>query len=134
MIGSLLRLALIPIYIAIAAVVMVLMAAIFIRLADERYAERLLKRIGRIRPLRRRMIHSYLRELEKTNPVAARAYAKLERISGDASMRHTDAALSVLSGAERRAYLDVFADEEPAMNRAQRRRRVRSRRERAAGR
>jgi len=133
-IGSLLRLGLVPVYIVVAAVVLVLMAAIFIRLADGRYAERLLTRTARFRPLRRRMIHSYLRELEKTNPVAARAYAKLERISGDASMRHTDAALSVLSAAERRAYLDVFADEEPALNRAQRRRSLRSRQERTGGR
>jgi hypothetical protein len=114
--------------------VLVLVALIFIRLADRRYAERLLKRIARLRPLRRRMIHSYIRDLEKTNPVAARAYAKLERISGDASMRLTDAALSVLSQAERRAYLDVFPDEEPALNRAQRRRKVRSHQGRAGGR
>jgi hypothetical protein len=134
MIGSLLRLGLVPVYIAITAVVLVLVALIFIRLADRRYAERLLKRIARLRPLRRRMIHSYIRDLEKTNPVAARAYAKLERISGDASMRLTDAALSVLSQAERRAYLDVFPDEEPALNRAQRRRKVRSHQGRAGGR
>jgi hypothetical protein len=130
----LLRLGLVPVYIAITAVVLVLVALIFIRLADRRYAERLLKRIARLRPLRRRMIHSYIRDLEKTNPVAARAYAKLERISGDASMRLTDAALSVLSQAERRAYLDVFPDEEPALNRAQRRRKVRSHQGRAGGR
>jgi len=80
------------------------------------------------------MIRSYIRELEKANPVAARAYAKLERISGDASIRPTDAALSVLSPAERRAYLDVFADEEPALNRAQRRRSARSRQGRSGGR
>jgi hypothetical protein len=134
MIGSLLRLDLVPVYIAVAAVVLVLVAAIFIRLAEGRYAKRLLTRAARIRPLRRHMIHSYLRELETTNPVAACAYAKLERILGDPSMRHTDAALSVLSAAERRAYLDVFADEEPGLNRAQRRRRVRSRRERTGGR
>jgi hypothetical protein len=130
----LLRLGLVPLYIAIAAVVLVLVALIFIGLADRRYAERLLKRIARLRPLRRRMIHSYIRDLEKTNPLAARAYAKLERISGDASMRLTDAALSVLSQAERRAYLDVFPDEEPALNRAQRRRKVRSHQGRAGGR
>jgi hypothetical protein len=130
----LLRLGLVPVYIAITAVVLVLVALIFIRLADRRYKERLLKRIARLRPLRRRMIHSYIRDLEKTNPVAARAYAKLERISGDASMRLTDAALSVLSQAERRAYLDVFPDEEPALNRAQRRRKVRSHQGRAGGR
>jgi hypothetical protein len=130
----LLRLGLVPVYIAITAVVLVLVALIFIRLADRRYAERLLKRIARLRPLRRRMIHSYIRDLEKTNPLAARAYAKLERISGDASMRLTDAALSVLSQAERRAYLDVFPDEEPALNRAQRRRKVRSHQGRAGGR
>jgi hypothetical protein len=34
MIGSLLRLGLVPVYIAIAAVVLVLLAAIFVRLAD----------------------------------------------------------------------------------------------------
>jgi hypothetical protein len=130
----LLRLGLVPVYIAITAVVLVLVALIFIRLADRRYKERLLKRIARLRPLRRRMIHSYIRDLEKTNPLAARAYAKLERISGDASMRLTDAALSVLGQAERRAYLDVFPDEEPALNRAQRRRKVRSHQGRAGGR
>jgi len=122
MIGSLLRLGLVPVYIAAAAVLLVLLAAVLIRLGHGRYGERLLARAARIRPLRRRVIRSYIRELEKTNPVAARAYAKVERVSGDASLRHTSAALSVLTAAERRAYLALFDDDDRPLNRAQRRR------------
>ena len=131
MTGSVLRVGLVPVYVACAAILLVLLAAIFIRLGHGRYAERLLARAVRIRPLRRRVIRSYIRDLEKTNPLAARAYAKLERVSGDAAVRHTNAALQVLSAAERRAYLELFPLEEPESNRAQRRRRARSSRGRA---
>ena len=111
---------LVPVYIAGAAVLLVVLLALFIRLGDGRYAERLLAKAVRIGPLRRRVISSYIRELEKTDPLAARAYAKMERVSG-ASVAHTNAALSVLSEAERRAYLRLFDDPEQALNRAQRR-------------
>jgi hypothetical protein len=122
MIGSLLRLGLVPVYIAAAAVLLVLLTASFMRLGQGRYAVRLLARAARIRPLRRRVIRSYIRELEKTNPLAARAYAKLERVSSGDTLRHTSAALSVLTSAERRAYLELFDDDDQPVNRAQRRR------------
>jgi hypothetical protein len=118
-----LSVALIPLYLAAAVALLVVLALVFVRLADGRYAEQLLGRGTRIRPVRRHMIRSYIRDLEKTNPVAARAYSKLERLSPEAALRHSEAALSVLSAEERRAYLDLVDERrQRPLNRAQRRR------------
>jgi hypothetical protein len=76
------RLAFAPLYVAAAAVLLVTLAAIFIRLADGRYAEALLKRAATIRALRRFVIRSYIRELERTNPLAARARPRPETDQG----------------------------------------------------
>jgi hypothetical protein len=81
---------------------------LLVRLDDGRYAESLLARATRICRLRRRVLRSYIRDLEQANPVAARAYAKVERVSGAAARRHTEAALSVLTTEERTAYFDLF--------------------------
>ena len=61
-------LTLVPIYVAAAIVVVVILGLFLIVVRDGRYAENLLRKGVRIRPLRRWMIQSYLRELEKSNP------------------------------------------------------------------
>jgi hypothetical protein len=100
--------------------VLFLLFLVFLRLRNGRYARSLIARAAGIRLLRSLVVRSYIRDLQKTNPLAARAYAKLERVSGKRSRRHTEAALSVLTAAERRAYFELFYDQEP-LNRAQRR-------------
>jgi hypothetical protein len=125
MTASLSALSLVALVVGAAAVLLVLGLVLFVWLDDGRYAESLLARATRIRWLRRRVLSSYVRDLEKTNPVAARAYAKVERVSGVAARRHTEAALSVLTTEERAAYLDLFGMPQSTQNRAQRRRAAR---------
>jgi len=115
-------LSLAALYVLAALVVLVVCSVVFIRLAGGRYAEALIARGMRIRTLRRRAIRSYVKDLEKTNPVAARALEKVERVSGGRSFPPGEAALSVLSDSERRAYLELFDDQVGRpQNRAQRR-------------
>lgn len=114
-------------YVVAGAVLLVLLLAIFVWLREGCYAQALLARAARIPALRRAVTRAYLRELEQTNPVAARAYEKVERVSGKRSPRHTERALSVLSPDERRAYLELFGDE--AEQRSSRRGRGRRRAE-----
>jgi hypothetical protein len=111
---------LVALYIVVGLVLLVLLLAIFVWRGGGRYARALLARAAQIPALHRAVTRAYLRELEKTNPVAARAYAKLEHVSGKRSARHTERALSVLSPAERRAYLELFGDyaEQPLGRRA----------------
>jgi hypothetical protein len=90
--ASLSGLSVVALVLGAAGVLLVAALVIFIRLGDGRYVEGLLVRATRIRRLRRRMLRSYIRDLEKTNPLAARAYAKVERVSG-AAQRHTEAGL-----------------------------------------
>jgi hypothetical protein len=116
------RLALVPLYIAAVVVLMTAAALIFIRIAGGRYAERVIARAACVRPLRRLVIRSYIRELAKTDPVAARAYEKMERVTGDTSGSHSARALAVLTPAERRAYLSLFHEPDAPRNRAERRR------------
>ena len=120
---------LVPIYVAAAIVVVFILVLFLIVVQDGRYAENLLRKAVRIRPLRRRMIQAYLRELEQSNPVAARAYSKMERVTGVSALKHTRAALSVLSLEERRAYLELFDDRhKEGLNRALRRHDAKSKR------
>ena len=125
-------LTLIPVYLALAIVFVVVLAATLFVVGNGGYAESLLRRATKIRPLRRRVIRSYLRDLEQANPVAARAYSKMEHFSGDAALRHTRQGLSVLSDEERRAYLELFEDQRSGVNREQRRHEVKSERRKAS--
>ena len=80
---------LVPVYVAAAIFVVVVRALLLIVVRNGRYAEGLLRKAARIRPLRRRMIQSHLRDLEQSNPVAARAYSKMDRVTGVAGLKHT---------------------------------------------
>jgi hypothetical protein len=122
MIGVVFNYSLAPLYVFGALVLLVLLLAIFLGLGHGRYAEILAMRIGRTRKGRTLAVRWYIKDLEKTNPVAARAVAKVERVSGGASVSPGEAALSVLTAAERRAYLELLNDRaEHPLNRAQRR-------------
>jgi hypothetical protein len=121
-----LRLSFVPLYVLAALVLVVAFSAIFVRLRKGRYAEILIARIARIRRVRGLAIRSYVRALERTNPVGARALAKIERVSGTRFPPRA-AAPSVLTPEERRAYGELFDDQATRpLNRAQRRRAARS--------
>ena len=117
--------ALAPLYVLTALLLLVVTFGAFLRLGGGRYARNLVARLSRIPTVRRRAVRAYVRDLERTNPEAARALVKVERVSGGRA-RPGEAALSVLTVAERRAYDELFNDEQPPMNRAQRRRGTRS--------
>jgi hypothetical protein len=102
-----------------ALVALVVCLAAFLRLADGRYAEALIARAVRIRPLRKRAVRSYVKDLAMTDPIAARAVEKIERVCG--ASRPSEAALSVLTDSERRAYLELFDNRAAPRNRAERR-------------
>ena len=99
----------------------VVLGATLIKFRGGRYARRLLVKLSTIRFIRKRMMHAYVRDLEKKDPIAARAFSKLERLFGHTTFRHTESSLSVLSREERRAYLTLFGEPLEAPNRAHRR-------------
>ena len=107
--------------IAVITVLGLLLGVTLIRLRDGRYARRLLVKLSTIHFVRRRMMRAYIRDLEKTDPIAARAFSKLERLFGHTNFRHTRSSLDVLSREERRAYLNLFDEQVEAPNRAVRR-------------
>jgi hypothetical protein len=115
-------LSLAPLYGLAALILLVVCSAVFIRVAEGRYAEALIARGMRIRTLGGRAVRSYVKDLEKANPEAARALQKVERVCGARSFPPGEAALSVLTDSERRAYLELFDDQVGRpRNRAQRR-------------
>jgi hypothetical protein len=116
-----LQLEVVALVIAGATTLVLALAATFIRLGHGRYAEKLLAKASRIRIVRRRLIRAYIRDLEGTDPLAARAFSKVERQFGDTTLRHSRAALFVLSPEERRAYLDLSDKPQVPLNRAHRR-------------
>jgi hypothetical protein len=112
--------------VAVSLVVIVMVAAILIWVAGGRYAEKLVVKTAQMRMLHRLFVRSYVGELEKTDPLAARAFAKVDCFSRGRAMADPRVALAILTPAERRAYLALVADQAaPSSNREQRRRRTR---------
>jgi hypothetical protein len=114
-------LALVALFIGAAALVAVVFAAAFVGIGRGRYAEQLVRRAARIAPLRRFFIRAYIRDLAKTDPLAARAFEKIERLTGDATGSHPSGFLRILTPAERRAYLALFNEPAAPLNRRARR-------------
>ena len=114
----------IPLYIAFALVVMFAMFALLTRVQGGRYARPLMQGLMKIPGLRGLLTKASRAALERQNPEAASALKKLERAGVAKDPQRAQAALSRLSPAERRAYLEA-AGQEGAMpepvNRQQRR-------------
>ena len=114
----------IPLYIAGALLLLLLVLTLLARFRGGKYARPVMRGIAKIPGVRGLMMKASRAALARQNPEAASALEKLERAGVAKDPQRAQAALSRLSPAERRAYLEAAGQEgalpEPA-NRQQRR-------------
>jgi hypothetical protein len=114
----------IPLYVAGAIVVLLGLLALLARFRGGKYARPVMRGIAKIPGVRALMMKASRAALAKQNPDAASALEKLERAGVTKDPQRAQAALSRLTAAERRAYLEAAGQEgalpEP-VNRQQRR-------------
>jgi hypothetical protein len=114
----------IPLYVAGAALVLFGVLVLLARFRGGKYARPVMRGIAKIPGVRGMMMKASRAALAKQNPDAASALEKLERAGVTKDPQRAQAALSRLSAAERRAYLEAAGQEgalpEP-VNRQQRR-------------
>ena len=114
----------IPLYIAAVLILMFGTLALLARYRGGKYARPVMQGFAKVPGVRGLMMRASRAALAKQNPEAASALAKLERAGVANDPQRAQAALSRLTAAERRAYLEAAGQEgalpEPA-NRQQRR-------------
>jgi hypothetical protein len=114
----------IPLFIAGAILLLVGVLALLSRFRGGRYARPVMRGVAKIPGVRGLMMRASRAALAKQNPEAASALEKLERAGVAKDPQRAQAAMSRLTAAERKAYLEVAGQEgalpEPA-NRQQRR-------------
>jgi hypothetical protein len=114
----------IPLYVAGALLLLFGLLALLARFRGGKYARPVMRGIAKIPGVRRLMMKASRAALAKQNPDAASALEKLERAGVNKDPQRAQAALSRLTAAERRAYLEAAGQEgalpEP-VNRQQRR-------------
>ena len=114
----------IPLYVAGALIILFGSLALLARFRGGRYARPAMQGMAKIPGVRGLMMKASRAALAKQNPDAASALEKLERAGVANDPQRAQAALSRLTAAERRAYLEAAGQEgalpEPA-NRQQRR-------------
>ncbi|HEY2940224.1 MAG TPA: hypothetical protein VGJ27_10460 [Gaiellaceae bacterium] len=115
---------LIPVYVLGGLVLLFLVLNVLARVQGGRYVRPLGNALMRVPFLNRQLRKASKATLERKNPELASAIEKLERSGATRDPQKAQAALSRLSAAERRAWLDAAGDQgampEP-QNRAQRR-------------
>jgi hypothetical protein len=130
---------LIPLWIAVGLLVLLLVFGLLGRVRGGRYVRPIVELVARVPLFRRLLTKAAQAAMERQNPELAAAQKKLERL-GPAlkDPRRAQAALSQLTPAERRAYLEAAGDEGQAgadlMNREQRRRLEKARKNAQRGR
>jgi hypothetical protein len=129
---------LIPLYVVLGILAFFAAFAVLARVQNGRFVRPLVKQIAKVPLFRRWMTTASTKALEKQNPELASAIKKMERLGPAVSdPRRAQAALSKLSPRERRAYMDAVEQEgamPEAMNREQRRRLEKARRDAQRGR
>ena len=114
----------IPLYVAGALVLAVGVLALLSRFRGGKYVRPVMRGIAKIPGVRGLMMRASRAALARQNPEAASALEKLERAGVAKDPQRAQAAMSRLTAAERKAYLEVAGQEgalpEPA-NRQQRR-------------
>jgi hypothetical protein len=114
----------IPLYVLFGLVLLLGVFALLARVRGGRYLRPVVAVLAKVPLLRRGLAKASKAALERENPALASAIAKLERAGAVRDPRRAEAALSRLTPAERRAYLEA-AGEQNVMpqptNRAQRR-------------
>ena len=115
---------LIPVYVLGGLVVLLLVLNVLARVQGGRYVRPLAQTMMRVPFLKRQLRKASKATLERQNPELASAIEKLERSGATRDPQKAQAALSRLSAAERRAWLEAAGDQgampEP-QNRAMRR-------------
>jgi hypothetical protein len=115
---------LIPIIVLGALVVLLLALNLLARVQGGRYVRPLAQGLMKVPFVGRQLKKASRAALERQNPELASAVAKLERSGAARDPMRAQQALSRLSAAERKAYLDAAGEQDAvpeAMNRAQRR-------------
>jgi hypothetical protein len=119
---------LIPLFILLAILVTFGIVVLLARFRNGRYLRPIILWLSKIPWLRKQFEKASRAAIEKQNPELASAMRKLQRVGPNPDPQRAQAALSTLSAAERRAYLDAVADQggmPEASNREQRRRQQR---------
>ena len=115
---------LIPVYVLGGLVLLLIVLNLLARVQGGRYVRPIAQGLMKLPFVGRQLRKASRKTLEKQNPELASAVAKLERSGATRDPMKAQQALSRLSPAERRAYLDAAGEQgaspEP-MNRAQRR-------------
>ena len=119
---------LIPLFILLAILVTFGIVVLLARFRNGRYLRPIILWLSKVPWLRKQFEKASRAAIEKQNPELASAMRKLQRVGAEPRPAARPAALSTLSAAERRAYLDAVADQgamPEAANREQRRRQQR---------
>jgi hypothetical protein len=115
---------LIPIVVLVGVLVLLAVFVLLSRIRGGKYLRPIMKGLMKVPLLNRGIERMSRAALERSNPELASAVRKLERANVGADPARAQQALSRLSAAERRAYMDAVEEEgvmpEP-MNRQQRR-------------
>lgn len=128
---------LIPVYVLGGLILLLGLFALLARVQNGRYLRPLMKQVARVPILRRWMTKASTAALERQNPDLASAIKKMERHGAVRDPRRAQAALSNLTPAERRAYMNAVEDEgamPEGTNREMRRRLERAKRDSQRGR
>jgi len=115
---------LIPVYVLGGLVLLLIVLNLLARVQGGRYVRPIAQGLMKLPFVGRQLRKASRKTLEKQNPELASAVAKLERSGATRDPMKAQQALSRLSPAERRAYLDAAGEQGAApepMNRAQRR-------------
>jgi hypothetical protein len=114
----------IPLYILGAILLVLGVFALLSRIRGGRYLRPVVNVLSKVPILRRMMEKATKAAIERQNPELASAIRKLERAGAHKDPRRAQRAMSQLTAAERRAWLQAAAAEGPqAANRAERRKR-----------
>ena len=119
---------LIPLFVLLAILVTFGIVVLLARFRNGRYLRPIIVWLSKIPWLRKQFQKASQAAIEKQNPDLASAMRKLQRVGPNPDPQRAQQALSTLSAAERRAYLDAVADQggmPEASNREQRRRQQR---------
>ena len=115
---------LIPVYVLVGLIVLLLVLNLLARVQGGRYVRPLAQALMKVPLLRKQLRKASKATLERKNPELASAIEKLERSGATRDPQKAQAAMSRLSAAERRAWLEAAGEQgampEP-MNRQQRR-------------
>ena len=124
---------LIPLYVLAVLLLLVLVLTLLGRVAGGKYLRPIMQLLMRLPIVGKGLRKASAAALEKQNPELASAVRKLERMNATRDPQRAQQALSRLSAAERRAYLEAAEQQEAVpepMNRAQRRQMAKTRKSR----